>query len=322
MTETGACIPGPCWSPGGRRVLVTGASLRRNDGKPDEVDRGGGPDETHRGDRADRLHHRWCRDRIRTDRGADTEDFLRGLYAFTHCEAAIDANLLVISDGHPRVMNVTEMVRHSTNRLLEILEAELKIEEADLRTKLRARRLEQVFIENRVYKTIEDIEDIDGVYAAVREAIGKFTPVSTTARALDRGMNELNRSAPEIRDAARSLLTTIFRSLAFEQYGPSREMIARNLDAIGHGPMQHQQVVKSLLSAIRHELTTSGRMAAVEDIITVDNLTREDMDPAPGHPDFTYLQVRYRPRRGGDAGDRGAASYGAASPAPPDGLRR
>ena len=75
---------------------------------------------------------------IRTDRGADTEDVLRGLYAFTHCEAAIDANLLVISDGHPRVMNVTEMVRHSTNRLLEILEAELKIEEADLRTKLRA----------------------------------------------------------------------------------------------------------------------------------------------------------------------------------------
>ena len=215
---------------------------------------------------------------IRTDRGADTEDVLRGLYAFTHCEAAIDANLLVISDGHPRVMNVTEMVRHSTNRLLEILEAELKIEEADLRTKLRARRLEQVFIENRVYKTIEDIEDIEGVYASVREAIGKFTPVSTTARALDRGMNELNRSAPEIRDAARSLLTTIFRSLAFEQYGPSREMIARNLDAIGHGPMQHQQVVKSLLSAIRHELTTSGRMAAVEDIITVDNLTREDMD--------------------------------------------
>ena len=49
---------------------------------------------------------------IRTDRGADTEDVLRGLYAFTSCEAAIDANLLVISDGHPRVTTVTEMVRH------------------------------------------------------------------------------------------------------------------------------------------------------------------------------------------------------------------
>ena len=82
---------------------------------------------------------------IRTDCGADTEDVLRGLYAFTSCEAAIDANLLVISDGHPRVTTVTEMVRHSTNRLREILEAELKIEEEELRAKLRARRLEQVF---------------------------------------------------------------------------------------------------------------------------------------------------------------------------------
>ncbi len=215
---------------------------------------------------------------IRTDQDGAMEDFLKGLYAFTSCEVAIDANLLVISDGHPRKMTVTEMVRHSTNRLLEILESELKIEERELRSRLRARRLEQVFIENRVYKEIEDIEDIDGVYAAVREAIAQYSPVSTTARALDRGMNELNQAAPEIRDAAHSLLTTIYRSLAFEQYGPSRAMIARNLDTVGHGPMPHRRVVRSLLAAIRHELTASRRMAAVEDIITVDNLTREDMD--------------------------------------------
>ena len=177
------------------------------------------------------------------------------------------------------------------------------------------------FIENRVYKDIEDIEDIEGVYAAVREAIGKFTPVSTTARALDRGMNELNRSAPEIRDAARSLLTTIFRSFAFEHYGPSREMIARNLDAIGHGPMQHQQVVKSLLSAIRHELTASGRMAAVEDIITVDNLTREDMDRLL---DIPILRIS---RYGIDRAEEemreieGQLRTVLHPPAPPDGLR-
>ena len=70
-------------------------------------------------------------------------------------------------------------------------------------------------------------------------------------------------------------------------------MIARNLDAIGHGPMQHQQVVKSLLSAIRHELTASVRMAAVEDIITVDKPDAGGHGPAPGHPDFTHLQVWY-----------------------------
>ena len=202
---------------------------------------------------------------IRTDpgpeAGADINDILQGLYAFTSCEVALAANLLVISGGHPRVMTVTDMIRHSTNRLREILEAELKIEERDLRAQLRARRLEQVFIENRIYKVIEDIDHIDGVYAAVREAIAKYSPVSTTARAVDR-----------------SLLTTVYRSLDFEHYGPSREMIARNLDAVGHGPEPHRRLVRSLLAAIRHELTATRRMAAVEDIITADNLTKEDLD--------------------------------------------
>lgn len=219
---------------------------------------------------------------IRTDLGAETgtdiNDILQGLYAFTSCEVALAANLLVISGGHPRVMTVTDMIRHSTTRLLEILEAELKIEERDLRAQLRARRLEQVFIENRVYKDIEDIDHIEGVYAAVREAITKYSPVSTTARAVDRGMIELNEAPPEIRDAARSLLTTVYRSLDFEHYGPSREMIARNLDAVGHGPEPHRRLVRSLLAAIRHELTATRRMAAVEDIITADNLTTADLD--------------------------------------------
>ena len=219
---------------------------------------------------------------IRTDPGAETgadiNDILRSLYAFTSCEVALTANLLVISGGHPRVMTVTDMIRHSTDRLREILEAELKIEERDLRAQLRARRLEQVFIENRIYKDIEDIDNIEGVYAAVREAITKYSPVSTTARAVDRGMIELNDAPPEIRDAARSLLTTVYRSLDFEHYGPSREMIARNLDAVGHGPEPHRRLVRSLLAAIRHELTATRRMAAVEDIITADSLTTADLD--------------------------------------------
>ena len=215
---------------------------------------------------------------IRTDPEAEIADILRGLYAFTSCEVALAANLLVISGGHPRVMTVTDMIRHSTHRLREILEAELKIEERDLRARLRARRLEQVFIENRIYKDIEDIDNIEGVYAAVREAIAKYSPVSTTARAVDRGMIELNEAPAEIRDAARSLLTTVYRSLDFEHYGPSREMIARNLNAVGHGPEPHRRLVRSLLAAIRHELTATRRMAAVEDIITADSLTKEDLD--------------------------------------------
>ena len=163
---------------------------------------------------------------IRTDPGAETDDILRGLYAFTSCEVAISANLLVISDGHPRVMTVSDMIRHSTNLLLEILEAELKIEERDLRAQLPGPEARAGLHRKPYIQEIEDVEDIEGVYTAVREAIARYSPVSTTARAVDRGMIELNEAPPEIRDAARSLLTTVYRSLDFEHYGPSREMIA------------------------------------------------------------------------------------------------
>ena len=227
---------------------------------------------------------------IQTEQGVDTEDIIRGLYAFTSCEVAIDAKLLVINDRHPHVMTVSEIIEHSTNRLLKILEAELKIKEQALRAQLRARRLEQVFIENRVYKDIEDADHIDEIYTAVRDAMSNYCPVSTTSRTIDREMNELNLATPEIRDAVRSLLTTIYRSLDFEHYGPSREMIARNLDAINHGFINHRQVVRSLLGAIRHELTADLSIAGVEDIITPDNLTREDINRLLDIPIYRITQ--------------------------------
>jgi topoisomerase-4 subunit A len=108
-------------------------------------------------------------------RGVHTRDTVDALYAFTECEQAITVAMVVIKDGKPAIMTASEVVRHNAKRLVEILRAELKLEEKRLKDKLHARTLEQIFIENRVYKKIEDKASAQGVTDAVRKGLAPFS---------------------------------------------------------------------------------------------------------------------------------------------------
>ena len=107
-------------------------------------------------------------------RGVHASDTIDALYAFTECESAITVNLLVIKDNKPLITTATEVIRHNADRLVEILRAELKLEEKQLKDKLHARTLEQIFIENRVYKLIENKASAQGVTDAVLEGLLPF----------------------------------------------------------------------------------------------------------------------------------------------------
>ena len=93
---------------------------------------------------------------IHLARGVQSKDTVDALYAFTGCENSISASMLAIKDERPHIMNVTEVVKHNTDKLLDVLKAELKLEERELGDKLHAKTLEQIFIENRIYKEIEE----------------------------------------------------------------------------------------------------------------------------------------------------------------------
>jgi topoisomerase IV subunit A len=94
------------------------------------------------------------------------------LYAFTDCEVSIAPNLVVInSENVPEVVSVSSIVKSNTDRLSDLLQAELEIERGHHYDRLHARTLEQIFIENRVYKVIENKRKADDIVRAVHKGL-------------------------------------------------------------------------------------------------------------------------------------------------------
>ncbi|MCG8479511.1 MAG: DNA topoisomerase IV subunit A [Spirochaetales bacterium] len=111
---------------------------------------------------------------IRLPRGVYTQDVVDGLFAFTDCEQSISVNLLVIAEDKPRQMTVREVIAYHAERLVALLERELKHERADLTDRLHMRTLERIFVEERIYQRIEEERTHDGVVAAVMTGFEPF----------------------------------------------------------------------------------------------------------------------------------------------------
>lgn len=114
---------------------------------------------------------------IKLPRGILTTDVVDALYAFTDCEISISVNFLVIKDRKPVQMSVSELVALYAIQIIDVLTRELKLEEENLKAKLHAKTLEQIFIEERVYKKIEQMKTKESVVAAVIKGFEPFLSI-------------------------------------------------------------------------------------------------------------------------------------------------
>ncbi len=111
---------------------------------------------------------------INLPRGIYARDTISALYAFTDCEVSISPNLTVIQDDRPVTLNVDEILRYNTDKLVADLEQDLRIELGRLREKLHAHLLEQIFIEERLYKKIENCKTFEKVISTVNNSLLPF----------------------------------------------------------------------------------------------------------------------------------------------------
>ena len=100
-------------------------------------------------------------------RGAYAEEVIPQLYAYTDCEMSISSNVVVLQNRHPVELTVTEVLKTSTMQLREQIRAELEDELVRLENRHHALVLEQVFIEEKIYKRIEDASSMERVREVV-----------------------------------------------------------------------------------------------------------------------------------------------------------
>ncbi|PHN03216.1 DNA gyrase/topoisomerase IV subunit A [Flavilitoribacter nigricans] len=96
------------------------------------------------------------------------------LYAFTKCEVSISPNACVIIDDKPHFLTVEEILRHSTFNTKNLLRQELEIQKAALEEKLHFASLEKIFIENRIYREIEECETWEAVIETIDRELKKY----------------------------------------------------------------------------------------------------------------------------------------------------
>jgi topoisomerase-4 subunit A len=121
---------------------------------------------------------------VHLPQGADAEQLIQQLYVFTDCQVSISPAACVIdriksADGRttedrPIFLGVSEILRRSVDRTVELLRLELEIQLAELEQQWHWDSLERIFIEERIYRRIEKSETWENVLAEIREGLKPF----------------------------------------------------------------------------------------------------------------------------------------------------
>lgn len=188
---------------------------------------------------------------VNFQRGVDLERAKAALYAFTDCEVSLAANGMVIRDGQPVNLSVSEMLEANTEHMVELLRRDLEIQLNNLEEEWHRKSLVQIFIENRIYLRLEECKTWEAVIAAVDEGlrphVGKLRrPVTQedlvyltevkmrriSAWDAERARKELAKVDALIRQVKRDLADIVGTTVRYidsliERYGAGRERRTR-----------------------------------------------------------------------------------------------
>lgn len=107
-------------------------------------------------------------------RGHYAEEAIPALYAYTECEVSLSSQMVVIKDNLPWETDVEEILRLNTEFLEDSLKRELEIERERLLEKIFHKTLEQIFIENRLYKKIETIKEYEVIHTTIAKSLEPY----------------------------------------------------------------------------------------------------------------------------------------------------
>ncbi len=107
--------------------------------------------------------------------GVSPDKTIDALYAFTSCEMSISPLCCVIENNKPIFIGVSQALKYSTDHTVHLLKSELEIELGELQEQWHYSSLERIFIENRIYRDIEEEETWEGVISAIDKGLKPYT---------------------------------------------------------------------------------------------------------------------------------------------------
>jgi topoisomerase IV subunit A len=108
--------------------------------------------------------------------GSSPDITIDALYAFTECEISIAPNACVIIADKPHFIGVKEILGICSQQTMELLRRELEIRKAELLEKILFGSLEKIFIENRIYRDIEECETWEAVISTIDKGLEPYKP--------------------------------------------------------------------------------------------------------------------------------------------------
>jgi len=107
--------------------------------------------------------------------GVSPDKTIDALFAFTACETSVAPLGCVIEDNKPLFIGVSEMLKISTHRTVQLLKSELEIQLGELEEQWHFLSLERIFIENKIYRDIEEMTTRETVIKAVDDGLKPHT---------------------------------------------------------------------------------------------------------------------------------------------------
>lgn len=111
---------------------------------------------------------------VKAPAGVSAEQLIDALYAFTNCEVTITSRIIVIRQNRPVELTVSDVLRENTAQLVTLLKRELELKQRRLEDELHFRTLERIFIEERIYKKIEQCRTNEAVLTTVHDGFKPF----------------------------------------------------------------------------------------------------------------------------------------------------
>ena len=106
--------------------------------------------------------------------GLDPDTAIEALFAFTDCEVSISPNSCVIENDKPQFFTVDDLLKKSSIRTRDLLKWELEIKLGELQDKWHHNSLERIFIENRIYRRIEECTTWESVIEEIWKGLKPF----------------------------------------------------------------------------------------------------------------------------------------------------